>query len=805
MKIFRDDKLEKQMNTIYKNRKDIIDRLDKITNKLINFKSIEECNSDKGFKKFKGISEPIYAFDIGLNNSATTAGERLIVSFIDLNSKKYEMLLKSISTNNADNDMNGVILHTICKHDEQNLVANLVANQIHNNNIQMSAYYTEDGFKITEEEYNEFKNLNSKYKLYVEIDGEYKYESPKVTVLSLDKYGIINEFLSKPNPTILFGVAGSGKTEVMIRLLQDISVKSNNSRILYITFSENLVDEVVKRCSTFSHTNIEFHSLKSLINKIFNRKFDCTFENIETFKSFVKLYSIQSNDIDYVKRDKLIKFINNNDIFKIYSEIYGLIMGYMLNEWNRTSIEYISLNEYKNSIKDYSLFEEEKDIIYAIAIEYIDYIKKNGIYSYNIECMKLPNIKIYDYILVDEVQDLTETQINAIVSISKNSNNLFFCGDVKQIINPTFFEFGRLKKLFYEKLKKDINVAPGLTGNYRNSKSVTNIINKLNDIRNEKLSSLKKKDQELEQSKNVSSGCVYNYCGNVKELFEEMNGSNFAIIVDEKEKKICKENNIDDTNIYTIQDCKGLEFENVCVLNILSNQKNIFDEIYESNIRIKDKSLHYNFNLYYVAITRAKYNLILIEKEKVKINEELINMNFVENITDSAELNLYNDRSASSYYEMGKSLINKGLFSKAKQYFEKSFIAVDSNEFGIEKINMQLDICDIYMNEKNEFNLSKIFEEKGFYEHAIKHYRNLNNNMKVAILLLNLGKIQEFEDIIKQYNIDIFNLYSEKNEYNEKIDNYLKNKVNIFREKINESEFYITETIQSIDKMDSIC
>ena len=38
-------------------------------------------------------------------------------------------------------------------------------------------------------------------------------------------------------------------------------------------------------------------------------------------------------------------------------------------------------------------------------------------------------------------------------------------------------------------------------------------------------------------------------------------------------------------------------------------------------------------------------------------------------------------------------------------------------------------------------------------------------------------KIQEFEDIIKQYNIDIFDLYSEKNEYNEKIDNYLKNKV----------------------------
>ena len=132
----------------------------------------------------------------------------------------------------------------------------------------------------------------------------------------------------------------------------------------YITFSENLVDEVVKRCSTFSHTNIEFHSLKSLINKIFNRKFDCTFENIETFKSFVKLYSIQSNNIDYVKRDKLIKFINNNDIFKTYSEIYGLIMGYMLNEWNRTSIEYISLNEYKNSIKDYSLFEEEKDGYY---------------------------------------------------------------------------------------------------------------------------------------------------------------------------------------------------------------------------------------------------------------------------------------------------------------------------------------------------------------------------------------------------------------------------------------------------------
>ena len=59
MKIFIDDKLEKQMNTIYKNRKDIIDRLDKITNMFINFKSIEEWH--------KVVDKIILSFEIMKN------------------------------------------------------------------------------------------------------------------------------------------------------------------------------------------------------------------------------------------------------------------------------------------------------------------------------------------------------------------------------------------------------------------------------------------------------------------------------------------------------------------------------------------------------------------------------------------------------------------------------------------------------------------------------------------------------------------------------------------------------------------
>lgn len=53
MKVFISDKLDKQIKSEFVNRTDIVERLDTIVKKFEYWKNQNDCNSDKGFKKFK--------------------------------------------------------------------------------------------------------------------------------------------------------------------------------------------------------------------------------------------------------------------------------------------------------------------------------------------------------------------------------------------------------------------------------------------------------------------------------------------------------------------------------------------------------------------------------------------------------------------------------------------------------------------------------------------------------------------------------------------------------------------------------
>lgn len=787
MYVIESEILEKQISNNSK-RKDIVSRLNKIIDKLFYYETIEEIVADKdlGFKTFKGKNYDVGGIDIGKTNSSSLSGERLIVSFLKNRDKNNEFIYKTTDETINDKKIK-ILLHFYCKHDDQNKKSDLVNESYIRNHdyIPLEKILSSNDIQDVDNSVN----LKSKYNNIVYSD----YMKPKVTVLSMDKFDYISKFLFDTKPTILTGIAGSGKTEVIIRIMHDIAKIDNSKKILYVTFSEHLTLYVEEKCSTFNHINVDFYSLKSLIRKLSRTNInEKEFGTIQTFNEFIKEYKNSKLDVDYNLKNKLLVFTNNNSNYRIYSDIYGIITGSMLDQWDRKTIQMISFEEYKSTTKDYKLFEEsELHNVYELAKLYIKYLEENNLLSYNIESIKLLNSdtkEIYDYVLVDEIQDLTECQIMMLKKLVKNDNNILLCGDTKQVINPTFYKRGRIEKLFNIS-NKSIYI---LNSNYRNSKSITKLINKINSIREEKLTALHQEDQMLEDSKNTSHGNVYNYNGNIDDLLSYFEGAGFDVIVDEKEFELLEQKGKDTYNFYTVQQSKGREFENVCVLNLLSNKEDIFKEIWY-NTKSKDASLHYNFNLYYVAITRTKNNLILVEQKQVDMfNHILETVNCIEEVSDPSEIDIYSDKSAFAYYNEGRKLVDEnGLYEKAKRWFEKCKSAENIDDLGFEKVNKMLEVCDIYISFHTDKELSKVFEDNKHYEYAYKHYKALNDCKKMALMCIIQHNYEEFINIVKKFKINIFDLYGGK--YDKDLDDFLDIKVNKVDELVNAVSYYVDE------------
>ena len=789
MNVFTSDIIRKQINN-NSNRSDLIKRLNNIVEQLFKYKNINQLyEANLGFKKFKGKEYDVYGIDIGKPNSLSMSGERLIVSF--MKSDQIEIFERTLDTKEEKDDL-CMILHFYCKHDSQNKEADKINEEYINRHdiVELKSAFTEEEQYIIDESYN----LKSKYQKYVYSD----YNEPTVTVLTGDKYKIIDAFVYDTKPTVLTGIAGSGKTEIIIKIIHDIALYSKESKILYVTFSENLKNVVSEKCKIFNFNNVNFESLKSLI-RLINNNAGLEFESFDVFKVFLDKYRNDNVNTNFELKKRIIKFVDSHNLYDIYSEIYGTIMGSMLNNWDRKDIDIISKLDYDKLPNDYKLFSD--NCIYDLTRLYIEYLNNDNYYSYNSESMNIIRSESklkFDYVLVDEVQDLTECQIKMLYSLVKNENNILFCGDTNQIINPTFFNLGRIKQMILYSNKTQINPEPLIT-NFRNSKAVTELINYVNNIRNTKLPKGKAEFIQEEQSKNTSPGNVYNFCGSKLELFDFLStDAKSAIIVDDKTYTNLEKEGYDTRNIYTVQSSKGLEFENVIVYNILSNRKEIFEDLYFYG-KSNDSTLHYNFNLFYVAITRPMSNLIILEEEQMLIYNDIVNnVNSLENVDEVEEINLKADKSASSFYELGIKLIEKGLYQKAKKNFEKGITAENVEFIGKRKFEKMIDICEIYLDNKNDIELAKIFEDKGYYDYALIHYSSINNYDKIALMNLMIDDYIQFDNMIEKYNIDYFELYSENVLYNKKLDLFIENKMNKIIEINKETEIFIDEVNTTI-------
>jgi ankyrin repeat protein len=319
----------------------------------------------------------------------------------------------------------------------------------------------------------------------------------------------------------------------------------------------------------------------------------------------------------------------------------------------------------------------ERELIYDLFKKYLEFLGEKKYYDSNLIAYEyLPKVsRDYDFVVVDEVQDITNVQLYSIIKALKIPTNFILCGDSNQIVHPNFFSWANIKTLFYKQDLKG-NLIRVLSTNYRNTPEVTNIANQLLLIKNARFGSIDKESNYLVKSNSQHKGEVQ-FLENLPKIKQELNqktkkSAKFAVIVMRNEDKAEARKYFQTPLLFSIHEVKGLEYENIILFNIISDYEKEFREltlgVNKADLQIEsltyarakdktDKSLDefkFYINALYVAMTRAIKNLYVVETNKKHALLELLELtNF------SSQINLKEQNSSAEEWQREANRLEK--------------------------------------------------------------------------------------------------------------------------------------------------
>lgn len=229
----------------------------------------------------------------------------------------------------------------------------------------------------------------------------------------------------KTGPMLVIAGPGSGKTTVLTarirNLIEEYSV--NPANILVITFTKAAANEMKSRFNNMMgrSTNVTFGTFHAVFFMILRAAYNYSVDSI--IKEDVRQNIIKQA----IERSRL----EPDDLNEMISNITG--------EISRVKTETIDINAYYSA----SCPEEEFRDIYKY---YVKTLKKMGLIDFDdmlLYCHELLTTRRdilakwqqkYQYILIDEFQDINKIQYDVIKLLAKPQDNLFIVGDDDQSI-----------------------------------------------------------------------------------------------------------------------------------------------------------------------------------------------------------------------------------------------------------------------------------------------------------------------------------------------------------------------------------
>lgn len=416
-------------------------------------------------------------------------------------------------------------------------------------------------------------------------------------------------------PLIIVGSAGSGKTALTLE-----KMKQAQGDILYVTLSNYLAQSA--RDLYYAHG--------------FEREGQET--DFLSFREFLESIRVPQGR-EAAWRDfsawfgRMRQQVKGIDAHQAFEEIRGVITADAAGVLTRD--QYVALGARQ------SIFAPgERAILYDLFEKYRAWMRDAGLYDLNLvshewQAQVRPR---YDFVVIDEVQDLTPVQLALVLRTLRKPGQFLLCGDSNQIVHPNFFSWGKVKSLFWHDPelaeRQQLQI---LQANFRNGQQVTRIANTLLKIKHRRFGSIDRESNFLVDAVNQDAGTVHllpDSDGVRRDLNAQTRRSiRFAVLVLRDDDKAEARKHFDTPLIFSVHEAKGLEYDSIVLYRFVSDNRAQFaaiaegvdaadlggNELQYSRARDKsDKSLDiYKFyvNALYVALTRAVRNVYLVESD----------------------------------------------------------------------------------------------------------------------------------------------------------------------------------------------
>ncbi|MBI5504520.1 MAG: AAA family ATPase [Deltaproteobacteria bacterium] len=421
-------------------------------------------------------------------------------------------------------------------------------------------------------------------------------------------------------PLVIVGSAGSGKTAVTIAKLREAE-----GRVLYVTLSRFLADTARSLYDAHGYDNpaqqVEFLSYREFLETL---KVPAGRE--VSFRSFSGWFD---------RHRAGARAMGDVDAHALFEEFHGVIGAHPGGPLGLA--DYLALGP-RQSL----LAPAAREAAHVLFTRYLQWMAGEGLFDLNLVAHQWRPLAeaVYDFLVVDEVQDLTPVQLELALASLKTPGRFLLCGDSNQIVHPNFFSWAGVKTMFWHGLageaaqRQTVHV---LVANYRNTRRVTDVANRLLKVKQSRFGSV---DRET----NFLVGAVAAEAGEVtllpakdaalKALDAASRGSvKHAVIVLRDEDKVAARARFRTPLLFSVHEAKGLEYPHVVLFEMVSSQRSVYAEVCEGvspsdvasegleyrRARDKgDKSLElfkFYVNALYVAMTRAVETLTLVESD----------------------------------------------------------------------------------------------------------------------------------------------------------------------------------------------
>lgn len=435
------------------------------------------------------------------------------------------------------------------------------------------------------------------------------------------------EALGQPAPLVVIGSAGSGKTAVTLSRLRQAE-----GRVLYVTLSAYLAQS-----ARALHGAHGFENPKQEVDFLSYR------ELLETLRvppgREVSLPAFAGWCARHRQALRLLGDVDAQALFEEFRGVIGAQPGGPL-----SLADYLALGTRQSLLNP-----AQRELAHGLFQRYRAWLDEEGLYDSNLVAeawrtqIALPAGPVYDFVVIDEVQDLTPVQLALVLALLKKPGHFILCGDSHQIVHPNFFSWSSVRRMFWQGLaggaaeRAVSEPLLVLQANFRNTRAVTSLANRLLKIKQVRFGSVDRESNFLVRSTTAEVGTVSLVAAKgaaVQALDAATRQSvQHAVIVLRDDDKPAARARFRTPLVFSVAEAKGLEYPHVALVDIVSGQRLAYAEVCEDvqpadldtdtldYRRAKDKadkSLElYKFyvNALYVAMTRAVQTLTLVESD----------------------------------------------------------------------------------------------------------------------------------------------------------------------------------------------